>query len=122
MVTPEPKSEIVRRFLTQTRSVDEFISYFSENAEYVFANNPPIVGRKQIQESSTQFRKRLKGVIHEIENIWEFGDVVICEMNVTYLRPDGQTLTLPCTDLIEMDGNLFKKLQVFMDITPVFAR
>jgi hypothetical protein len=122
MVTPEPKSEIVKRFLTQTRSVDEFISYFSENAEYVFANNSPIVGRKQIQESSTQFRKRLKGVIHEIENIWEFGDVVICEMNVTYLRLDGQTLTLPCTDLIEMDGNLFKKLQVFMDITLVFAR
>jgi ketosteroid isomerase-like protein len=121
MATPESKAEIVKRFLTQTRSMDEFISYFSEDAEYVFANNPPIVGRKPIQESSTQFRKRLKGAVHEIENLWELGDTVICEMNITYTRLDGQTLTLPCTDVIEMEGPLFKRLQAFMDITPVFA-
>jgi hypothetical protein len=39
------------------------------DAGYVFANNLPIVGRKRIQESSTQFRKRLKGAVHEIENL-----------------------------------------------------
>ncbi len=27
-----------------------------------------------------------------------------------------------CTDVIDMEGNRFKKLQVFMDITPVFAK
>ena len=122
MATPEPKSEIVKRFLTQTRSIDDFIAYFAEDAEYVFANNPPIVGRKQIQESSAQFRKRVKGAAHQIQNLWEFGDTVVCEMNVTYLRLDDQSLTLPCTDVINMEGDLFKHMKVFMDITPVFAK
>lgn len=122
MSTPGPKAEIVKRFLTQTRSIDEFISYFTEDAQYVFANNPPVVGRQRIQESSTQFRKRLQGVRHEIENLWEFADTVICEMKATYTRLDGQVITLPCVDVIEFEGNLFKKLQVLMDITPVFAK
>lgn len=121
VIFPGDRANIVQRFLTTTRTADEFASYFTEDAYFRFANSPPVMGRKAIHESSVAFRQKLKSVIHDIKSIWEMGDVVVCEMEVTYTRHDGKFVTLPCTDIIRMKGELFSDLRVYMDISPVFA-
>lgn len=115
------KVEIVKIFLTQTKSPEEFASYFAEDAVYRMGNREPIVGQNNILESSKQFRSRLKGVSHDIKHIWELGETVVCEMQATYTRSDDSTVTLPCMDVIHFDGDKFKTMKIYMDISPVFA-
>ena len=118
---PGVNANIVKRFLTGSKSPDEFASYFTEDAFYRFSNTPPLIGRQKIRDSSVYFRQKVKAVSHEIKSMWEMGDTVICEMDVTYTRNDGTVLTIPCTDIIRMEGELFRELQIYMDISPVFA-
>lgn len=117
----ETKADIVRRFLTQTKSADEFANFFTEDALYRFSNRDPIVGRQQIRESSIMFRQRLKSVTHDIKYLWEIGDTVVCEMEATYTRLDDKQVTLPCLDVIQMQGEHFQEMHIYMDISPVFA-
>jgi ketosteroid isomerase-like protein len=120
-VLPGERANIVKRFLTDTRTADEFASYFTENAFFQFGNSPPLIGRKAIWESSIAFRQQLKSVTHEIKSMWEVGEVVICEMDVTYVRHDEKVLRLPCTDTIRFQGEKLQELRVYMDISPLFS-
>lgn len=122
VIFPGDRANIVQRFLTTTRTADEFASYFTEDAYFRFANAPVIIGRKAIHESSVAFRQKLKSVTHDIKSMWEMGDVVVCEMEVTYTRHDGKTLKIPCCDIIRFDEiNLIRSLQAFLDISPLFS-
>ena len=120
--SPSARAEIVKRFLTGTRSADEFAAYFTEDAFYRVGNSEPLIGRDRIRESAVRFRQMLKGISHEIKDIWEFGDTVVCEIKVTYTRQDDSQVTLPCMDVIQMQGDLFREMQIYMDISPVFAK
>ncbi len=115
------KTSIVRRFLTETRSVDEFANYFTEDAVYKVGNNPPIIGRDRIRESSVRFRQAIKGIVHNIKQIWEMGNTVVVELDVTYTRNDDKVVNLPCLDVIELEGDKFKAIHIYIDLSPVFA-
>lgn len=115
------KTDIVKRFLTETKSADQFAAFFTADALYCFGNSEPIVGRDRIQESSMHFRQKLKSVSHDIKAIWELGDTVVCEMEAAYTRLDGKVLTLPVLDVFNMKGDQFREMHVYMDISPVFA-
>ena len=118
---PGVRANIVKNFLNGSKSVDEFAAYFTENAFYRFGNAPPIIGRQNIRDSSVKFRQRVKSVAHDIQSMWEMGDVVICQMDVIYTRHDGQVFTVPCTDIIRMEGNLFQDVRIYIDTSIVFA-
>jgi SnoaL-like domain len=120
-ITLGSKAEIVKRFLTETRSAEQFASYFTSDAFYRVGNNEPLIGRDRIQESSVKFRQMLKGISHDIQHIWELGDTVVCEMVVTYTRNDDKVVTLPCMDVIHLEGDKFREIQIFIDMSPVFA-
>ncbi len=117
----EPKPDIVRRFLTEVRSPDDFASYFTDDAQFHFGNLPAAVGRDAIRESSVRFRQRLKGVRHDIHEIWAVGDVAVCEMTVIYTRLDDTTVSVPCCDRFVFAGDRIADLRVFVDPSPVFA-
>jgi hypothetical protein len=117
----DTKSSIVKRFLTETRSVEEFVSYFTEDAFYQVGNNEPLLGRDRIRESSVRFRQAITKILHDIKNIWELENTVVCEMEITYTRKDGKVFILPCSDVIHFNGDKFQKIQIYMDISPVFA-
>lgn len=118
---PGDIAKIIKRWLEESNSADEFASIFTEDAVYQFGNADPIIGRSGIRDSSVVFRQKVKAVAHNIKSIWETGDTAICEMDVTYTRHDGKVFTLPCTDVIRMEGDLIRQLNIYMDITPVFA-
>jgi hypothetical protein len=44
---------------------------------------------------------------------------VFVEMDVTYWRKDGSSVTLPCADIFRFDGDKVQELRIFMDANPV---
>ena len=118
------KSEVIRRLiqLFEVMNVDEALTMFTENAQYRFGNYPPAVGREGIRAAATASHlEAIKGCRFNIQGLWEFGDVVVCEMEIEYIRTDDSVLTLPCTDVFRMEGNLIKDMRIYMDPSPLFA-
>lgn len=115
------QASIVKRFLTEVRSPDDFAAFFAEDASYRFGNFPPILGRNAIRESSISFRSRVKLARHDIKNLWEMGDTVVSEMEVIYTRLDDKVVVVPCTDVILLHDGLFQAMRIYIDTSPVFA-
>lgn len=119
---PGQMSQIVRQMFEAGESMDveNFVKFYTDDALYQFSNFPLVYGPQGIRDSSVEFLKRVKAIKHRIINMWERGNTVICQMEVSYTRYDGQVFTLPCCDFIKLRGNLVESLEIFMDISPVF--
>lgn len=120
--TPGTKSEIVRQMFQagESMNVENFVKFYTDDAHYQFSNFPVAYGPQGIKESSVAFLEMVAKVYHHITNMWEVGDTVICEMEVTYIRHDGKVFTLPCCDTIVFKGDKVQELRIYMDISPVF--
>lgn len=101
---------------------EQFAEYVTTDAVLRFGNGDPVVGRDDIREASREFRNSLAGLHHEVLSAGRIGDTVMAELAVTYNRHDGKTLTLPCANAFELDGDgLIRRYQIYMDIAPVFS-
>lgn len=118
------KIDIVKQmFLAgEAMNVDNFIKFYTNPCLYQFANFPPAHTPQEIADASAGFLAKVEGLHHRLKNVWETEDgTLICEMDVTYVRHDGQVFTLPCCDTIRFEGDKVKELRIYMDITPVLA-
>ncbi len=114
--------QIVRQmFLAgESMNVENFVKFYTEDAHYQFSNFPVAYGPQGIKDSSQGFLQMVAKVYHHIMKMWEVGNTVICEMEVTYVRHDGKVFRLPCCDTIVFKGDKVQELRIFMDISPVF--
>ena len=112
---------LVERLFGAGKSLDEYASFFAEEAVYRFANYPAIRGRSAIREAAAGFRQRVRKVAHSMQGMWEARDTVVCEMEITYTRLDGTDVTVPCCDVFRIQGDKIEEMRVFVDVTPVFA-
>jgi limonene-1,2-epoxide hydrolase len=108
--------------LFEEMNLDEAIKQFTENSYYRFGNAPPAVGREAIRQSTkASHLDQITGLSFDIKAIWEQNNAVICEMEINYARTDGSVLTLPCTDIFHMEGDLVREMRIYMDPSPLFA-
>lgn len=97
-----------------------FADLFVDAPIYQFGNFPVELTRAGIEKSAANFFSQISAVYHEIKMLWEIGDAVFVEMDVSYWRKDGSLITLPCADIFRFDGDRFAELRIFMDVNPVF--
>jgi ketosteroid isomerase-like protein len=116
-----PGAALVERMFAASRSLDEYVSFFAEDALYRYGNNPPVRGHQGLKDAMMRLRQGVQRVTHEMKGMWESGDVVVCEMEVTYTRQDGRTVTLPCCDTFRINGDKIQEMRVYVDATPVYA-
>lgn len=92
-----------------------FVSFLSEDASFKFANAPAVIGRQNIQDAVTAFFSSIKGLCHKISKVWEQGEFIICEGEVTYIRHDATELTIPFADILKVKGGLISDYRIYMD-------
>lgn len=102
-----------------------FAAVFADDAWMRFANNEPVVGRKNIEAAIAGFFTMLDTLEHEQTGIWSQGDALILQANVTYRRLDGGVVTVPAVTIMRLAGTaaapVVKRCQMFVDLTPLFA-
>ncbi|MCW5316085.1 hypothetical protein GTQ43_20380 [Nostoc sp. KVJ3] len=107
--------------VTPIQSSEKYVNFLTESAKFRFGNFDALVGHKAIKDSLVNFCQQVKSIYHDIKREWEIGDVVFLDMEVTYYRLDGVSVTLPVMDFFQFKGDLIEELQIFMDINPVFT-
>ena len=122
--TEGPNSQLVRQMFLggETMNAHNMAKFFAEGAHYQFSNFPVVYGPQGITKGSDEFLKKVKKLVHNIENLWEIDEeTVVVEMTVQYDRHDGKSFTLPVCDTIKIRDGKVQSLKIYMDIGPVFA-
>jgi ketosteroid isomerase-like protein len=104
-------------------SMDERLlaPFLSENCTFVYANSEPVVGRANIAESSRNFMALIAGIRHHVLDVWAIDDVIVSQLDVTYTRHDGSTLTVPGVTIWRMRDRQIDDYRIYVDVAPLFS-
>jgi ketosteroid isomerase-like protein len=95
--------------------------FLSENCTFVYANSDPVVGRANIAEASKNFLALVAGIRHQVLDVWAIDDVIVSQLDVTYTRHDGSTLTVPAVTIWRMLDKQIDEYRIYVDVAPLFA-
>jgi len=102
------------------KDVEAFSAFLTDDCRFVYANADPVTGRPAIREAVAAFFAMVDGMTHEHLQVWRDGDVIVCRIDVSYLRKDGHHVRIPAVTLWQMRGDRICDYQIFNDLSPVF--
>lgn len=112
------KNQINKLFLAvDCKDADGFISFLGENACFRFAGMPVVRGKKDIRDAVASFFSSVRSLRHRIMDIWQQGDTVILEGEVTYSFADGRELILPFVNIFRMNAGLISDYRIYIDMS-----
>ncbi len=100
---------------------EKFVTYIDKEGRFTFGNASTVVGADNTRKAVAEFFSTIRGLHHEVLNVWNAGSSVISELRVTYTRKDGNKVALPCMNVFEMKGDKIADYKIFIDISPVYA-
>jgi ketosteroid isomerase-like protein len=101
---------------------EAFAQFLAEDGAFIFGNMPAAKGRAAVAGAVKQFFSSISGIKHHIAGVWQEGDTVTVELEVSYTRKDGKVVTLPCANIWKLNQqDKISDYRIFMDVNPVFA-
>jgi len=101
--------------------LDGFLAFLTGDASFRFGSAPAVQGHAAIGAAVDGFFATIKASKHAVHNVFGDGSTLACEGDVTYTRHDGSELTIPFTDIFELDGDRIASYKIYMDIAPLYA-
>ncbi|MEO5666943.1 MAG: nuclear transport factor 2 family protein [Bdellovibrionota bacterium] len=99
----------------------EFSEFFAEDAEWVFANASPLIGRAMIASNAQTIFDQLGGIRHRLVNHWVIAQTLFTEGEVTYLRKEGKELKLPFFTVSDFNSSgLIASYRTYIDPSPLY--
>ena len=104
-----------------------FAAVFAPNGTLAFGNSETLVGHEAIRAAIAQFFSAFVSLRHHSGRTWLDGDTLILEAVVTYMRHDGQEVTVPATTIFELSPDastpepVAEECRIYVDLTPLFA-
>lgn len=102
------------------RNVDGFCAFLAEDVVFRFGNAEPVRGRAAVGEAVAGFFASIAGLRHDVRNVWDTGDAVICHGAVTYERHDASTLTVPFAVFLRLAGDLITDYSILCDQSALY--
>ena len=106
-----------------------FAAAFVEDGSLRFGNHPQLRGRAAIEAAIAEFFASFVSLQHEARGAFLTEDTLILEATVTYVRHDGQTVTIPAVTIFHLAGAqpdeparpLADDCRIYVDLTPLYA-
>jgi hypothetical protein len=78
----------------------------ANDVHFRFGNAEPVHGRQAVQDVVGPFFDSIAGLRHDLLRDWSIDDTVIQELEVTYTRHDGSTLTVPAVNILRIQHDI----------------
>ncbi|UCH85453.1 MAG: nuclear transport factor 2 family protein [Candidatus Latescibacterota bacterium] len=102
------------------RDADTFVTFLSDDVLFRFGNAESVNGKTSVGEVVRGFFDSISALQHDIRDVWEQHDAVVCHGIVTYTRHDSSTLTVPFANVFKMDGELIREYLIFVDVSQLY--
>ena len=106
-----------------SKDTDGFLGFLAGEASFRFGSQPALVGHDAIRAGVDGFFASIDASEHRLANVLASNSTLVCEGSVTYTRKDGSTITLPFTNVFELDAGLDRiaEYKIYIDIAPLYA-
>ena len=101
--------------------LDEWLTYFAEDARFRFGNAEFMTGREAIHLVMAQFFSVIKAMHHDFDGMYQQDNIVIAEAMVTFTRLDDNVVYIPATTIFRMQDDRVQDFRLYMDAAPLFA-
>lgn len=98
-----------------------FGAELSENCVLKFGNQPAMEGKNTIVEGIGAFFASFKALSHNFTHMWEVGNEIILDSDVTYTRHDDKKVTVPAVTIIKQNDYKAEEMRIYVDLTPLYA-
>ncbi|MEJ2053451.1 MAG: nuclear transport factor 2 family protein [Calditrichaceae bacterium] len=102
------------------KDTDGFLSYFTDNSSFKFANADASVGLDNIRQTLNYFFNSIKSLKHELLDTWTHPDSLIFSGNVTYTRLNDTILSVPFVTIIKLAGEKVKDYLIYVDASELY--
>jgi hypothetical protein len=108
-----------------TRAIDAkdaggLVNYMTGDAQFRFANMPPVIGNENIKIFLTNFFQSIQALSHSDVEYWQTADVWFMNGYVAYTRLNGTQLKVPFANLLKMNGDKIKDYLIFVDNSELY--
>ena len=105
--------------MVDTRDVDEFLTWYHDDASFRFANQPPARGKDAIRQVLEQFYRSITSMRHEKTGCWADADSGAFEAIAHFVTTEGVTADLPAVSTLRVRDGLVHEFRFVMDATPI---
>jgi ketosteroid isomerase-like protein len=102
------------------RDTQVFLSFLGDDVVFRFGNAAPIAGKPAVGEAVAAFFASIAALSHDVQEIWDTGDAVICHGQVGYTRHDGTQLSVPFANIFRMSGDSIGEYLIFADNSQLY--
>ena len=99
-----------------------FAEAFDPDGVFIFGNAEPVIGRAAIEAAVSAFFGVIRGLRHDLHDVWLVDDAVISRVTVTYTRYGGTMVSLPAATIWHEKAGLITDYRIYADLAPLFAR
>ncbi len=116
------REEWIRELFSSIDKLDikKFTSFLTEDVTFRLGNAEAVSGKGTVEAMVGGFFGSINGMRHEIFEIWEHPNTIICHGNVTYIRKDSSELSVPFANILKLENDLIKEYLVYIDISQLF--
>lgn len=106
------------RLLDENRVRDAISEFMAEGCTFRFGNGEPV----GFLEEARRMSKLISGTRHELVTVLEADDgTLACELEVTYIKRDGTSLTLPGSLFANVQDGRFVEQRAYIDHGPLLS-
>lgn len=98
-----------------------FREFLTEDAQFRFANHPPVVGRDAIVSFLEGWFQSIAAIKHSDMNVREGNGFVLTEGVVTYTRHSGSVLSVPFANVFNMVEGKIKDYLIYVDNSTLYT-
>ncbi len=105
-----------------------FAAAFAPDGWVQFGNWPRTTGREAITAAIAHFFDGFRSLAHKSVGCWLDAGTLVLEAEVTYVRHDGGTVTVPAATIFRLSAEpseegtpQAKECRIYVDLTPLYA-
>jgi ketosteroid isomerase-like protein len=101
------------------KDADAFVACLTEDAVFRYGSQEPVRGRDAVRDYVAGFLGTLEAIRHQVLDVWEHEEALVCRGDVTYRLQDGREVTVPFANILTLEGDKVLDYRIYIDPTPL---
>ncbi|UCF19825.1 MAG: nuclear transport factor 2 family protein [Gemmatimonadota bacterium] len=100
---------------------DGFVSFLTDEAIFRYGSQEPVRGKPAVREYVAGFFGMVEALQHSVLRTWNGKDSLVCQGEVTYTKHGGEKVTVPFTNIFDLEGDKVRDYLIYVDPSPLMG-
>jgi len=99
------------------KNIEQLSTFIDDEVHFCIGNFAPVVGKHAVLEANRSFFASITSMEHQLDNIWQCAESVICNGTVAYVRLDKSEYSVPFATVLKLNEGKIIEYLVYVDIS-----